>query len=116
VDVPEDEVIRRMSGRWICRGAGHPYHETFSPPRVAGVCDLDGTDLYQRVDDQPDTIRTRMAQQLGALAEVIDHYRAAGTLSSVDGLQGIAAVSEAIDASLAEAGVVPADAAQQAAR
>ena len=116
VDVPEDEVIKRMSGRWICRGSGHPYHETFSPPRVAGVCDLDGTELYQRVDDQPETVRARMAQQLGALAEVIEHYRTAGALSSVDGLQGIAEVSEAIDAALAAAGVMPADAAEQAVR
>lgn len=116
VDVPEEEVIRRMSGRWICRGAGHPYHETFSPPREAGVCDLDGTELYQRVDDQPATIRARMAQQLGALAEVIEHYRTAGTLSSVDGLQGISEVSEAIDQALAAAGVVPAGAAEHAVR
>ena len=89
VDVPADELVRRMSGRWICRAAGHPYHETFSPPRVAGVCDLDGSELYQRVDDRPDTIRARMDQQLGALAEVIDHYRAAGVLRTVDGLQEI---------------------------
>jgi adenylate kinase len=116
VDVPEEEVIKRMSGRWICRGAGHPYHETFSPPRVAGVCDLDGTELYQRVDDQPETIRARMAQQLGALAEVIEHYRTAGTLSAVDGLQGISEVSDAIDAALAAAGVMPAGAAEQAVR
>jgi adenylate kinase len=116
VDVPEPEVIRRMSGRWICRAAGHPYHETFSPPHVAGVCDLDGSELYQRVDDQPDTIRARMAQQLGALAEVIEHYRTAGTLSSVDGLQGIAEVSDAIDAALAAVGVTPAGAGGPAAR
>ena len=56
-----------MSGRWVCRAAGHPYHELFSPPHVPGVCDLDGSELYQRSDDRPDTIRARMAQQLGAL-------------------------------------------------
>jgi adenylate kinase len=105
VDVPGEELIRRMSGRWICRAAGHPYHETSSPPRVAGVCDLDGSELYQRADDQPATIRARMAQQLGALAEVIEHYRATGTLSTVDGLQGIHEVADAIDLALAEAGV-----------
>jgi adenylate kinase len=108
VDVPADELVRRMSGRWICRGAGHPYHETSSPPKVAGVCDLDGTELYQRADDQPDTIKARMAQQLGALAEVIEHYRGAGCLATVDGLQGIGEVGEAIDAALAAAGVHPA--------
>jgi len=108
VDVPADELVRRLSGRWICRAAGHPYHETFSPPRVAGVCDIDGSELYQRVDDRPDTIRARMDQQLGALAEVIDHYRTAGLLRTVDGLQGIDLVAEAIDAALAEAGIRPA--------
>jgi len=110
VDVPSEELIRRMSGRWICRSAGHPYHETSSPPRAAGVCDLDGSELYQRVDDRPGTIRARMDQQLGALAQVIEHYRTAGTLRIVDGLQGIAAVGEAIDVALAGAGVPPAQA------
>jgi adenylate kinase len=113
--VAADELIRRMSGRWVCRGAGHPYHETSSPPRVPGVCDLDGSELYQRTDDQPDTIRNRMAQQLGALAEVIEHYRSAGTLSTVDGLQGIGAVASAIDGALTAAGVVPVTKAGQAA-
>lgn len=108
VDVPADELVRRLSGRWVCRAAGHPYHETFSPPRVAGVCDIDGSELYQRVDDHPDTIRARMDQQLGALAEVIDHYRAAGLLRTVDGLQEIDLVAEALDAALAEAGIRPA--------
>jgi len=106
VDVPEDEVIRRMSGRWICRAAGHPYHEVFSPPHVPGVCDLDGSELYQRRDDQPDTIRVRMAQQLGALRDVIEHYRASGVLQSVDGLQSIDAVAAAIRAALADGGIV----------
>jgi adenylate kinase len=105
VDVPAEELVRRMSGRWVCRAAGHPYHETSSPPRVAGVCDLDGSELYQRKDDEPETIRARMDQQLGALAEVIDHYRRAGILATVDGLQDIHEVAEAIDAVLTSAGV-----------
>ncbi len=105
VDVPGEELVRRMSGRWICRANGHPYHEVSSPPRVAGVCDLDGSELYQRADDQPDTIRTRMDQQLGSLREVIDHYRAAGCLRSVDGLQAIDRVAADIDAQLTAAGI-----------
>jgi adenylate kinase len=115
VDVPGDELIRRMSGRWVCRGAGHPYHETSSPPKVAGVCDLDGSELYQRVDDHPDTIRVRMDQQLGALDEVIAHYRAAGVLTSVDGMQGIDEVAAAIDAALTARGIMPAAAAERVA-
>jgi adenylate kinase len=113
VDVPEDEVIRRMSGRWICRAAGHPYHEVFSPPREPGRCDLDGSELYQRKDDQPDTVRNRMAQQLGALHDVIDHYRAAGVLRTVDGLQPIDTVSASIRSVLADEGIGAADAATE---
>ena len=105
VDVPGEELVRRMSGRWICRANGHPYHEVSSPPRVVGVCDLDGSELYQRADDQPDTIRARMDQQLGALREVIEHYRAAGTLRSVDGLQAIDRVAADIDAELTAIGI-----------
>jgi adenylate kinase len=108
VDVPAEELIRRMSGRWICKAAGHPYHEVSSPPHVAGVCDLDGSQLYQRADDQPATIRARMDQQLGALAQVIEHYRTSGVLRTVDGLQAIDAVAAAIDAVLADAGVTAA--------
>ena len=105
IDVPEDEVMRRMSGRWICRAAGHPYHAVFSPPHTAGVCDIDGSELYQRADDKPDTVRARMAQQLGALAEVIAHYRDLGVLLSVDGLKEIDDVSQDIAAELAAAGI-----------
>jgi adenylate kinase len=105
VDVPTEELVRRLSGRWICRAAGHPYHDVSSPPRVAGVCDLDGSPLYQRVDDHPDTIRRRMDEQLGALDEVIEHYRSSGVLRTVDGLQPVGAVAAAIDGALADAGV-----------
>jgi adenylate kinase len=105
VEVPLDELVRRLSGRWICRAAGHPYHEVSSPPLVAGRCDIDGSELYQRPDDRPETIRARMAEQLGALDEVIAHYRDAGLLRAVDGLKPIATVSAAIAASVDETGV-----------
>ncbi|MEO5965163.1 MAG: adenylate kinase [Candidatus Limnocylindrales bacterium] len=105
VDVPGEELIRRMSGRWICKAAGHPYHEVSSQPRMPGICDLDGSELYQRADDRPDTIRVRMAQQLDALADVIAHYRASGVLRTVDGLQGIHEVAGAINTALSDMGV-----------
>lgn len=105
VDVPTEELVRRMSGRWVCRAAGHPYHEISSPPRVDGRCDLDGSELYQRTDDRPETIRVRMDQQLGALGEVVDHYRASGVLRSVDGLHSMTEVAEAIADVVAEAGL-----------
>ena len=104
VDVAAEELVRRMSGRWVCRAAGHPYHEVSSPPRVAGICDLDGSELYQRTDDRPDTIRARLAQQLGALDDVLEHYRKSGVLRSVDGLRPIGTVADAVAAAVNDAG------------
>ena len=74
IEVPDDELIRRMSGRWVCQAAGHVYNEWTNPPRVPGRCDIDRSELIQREDDQPDTIRARLDLQLASLREVIDHY------------------------------------------
>lgn len=93
IEVPVDELVRRMSGRWICEANGHVYHETNHPPKVPGRCDLDDSPLIQREDDRPDTIRARLDQQLSALAEVSDHYRDLGVLRSVDGLRSAEAVA-----------------------
>lgn len=96
IDVPEQELVARLGGRWICRAAGHPYHQASKPPRVPGKCDVDGSELYQRDDDRPETVRARLDQQLGALREVIDHYAAAGVLVRVDGTRSIDEVSAAL--------------------
>jgi adenylate kinase len=104
VDVAVAELVRRMSGRWVCRAAGHPYHEVSSPPRVAGVCDIDGSELYQRTDDRPETIGARLEQQLGALDDVLEHYRASGVLHTVDGLQPIQDVADAVAATVSGSG------------
>jgi adenylate kinase len=100
IDVPEDEVIRRLSGRWVCAAAGHVYHETVNPPRAAGRCDLDGSQLIQRADDRPETIRARLSGQLGALTDVVAHYRSHGVLHVVDGRQPIPDVADALLAEL----------------
>ena len=102
IEVPIDELVRRLSGRWICRDAGHVYHEQSNPPRVAGQCDLDGSPLVQRDDDRPETIRARLTGQLGTMAEVVGHYAEGGVLRTIDGLQPIAAVTAALEAALAE--------------
>jgi adenylate kinase len=93
VDVPADELLRRLTGRWLCTAAGHTYHETAYPPRVPGTCDIDGSALVQRDDDRPEIVRARLEKQLGALADVVEHYRAAGVLQTVDGCRPIAAVT-----------------------
>jgi adenylate kinase len=93
IQVPADELIRRLSGRWICQASGHVYNEATHPPRVPGVCDIDGSPLYQREDDRVETIRARLALQLGALQEVVVYYRESGVLSTVDGRRPIAEVT-----------------------
>jgi adenylate kinase len=94
IEVPVDELIRRMSGRWVCEAAGHVYNEQTNPPLVPGVCDIDGSPLIQREDDKADTIRARLDVQLVSLREVIDHYARTGVLRAVNGLQPIDAVAD----------------------
>jgi len=85
IEVPEADLVARLGGRWICRAAGHPYHELTKRPIKPGICDVDGSELYQRDDDKPATVQARLRQQLGALATVVDYYRGRGVLRAVDG-------------------------------
>jgi len=93
IEVPEADLVARLGGRWICRAGGHPYHEQTRPPQKPGVCDLDGSELYQRTDDQPATVQARLRQQLGALDAVVNHYRSNGVLWTVDGRRTIEQVT-----------------------
>jgi adenylate kinase len=102
IDVPSDELVRRLSGRWVCREHGHVYNETTNPPRVAGRCDLDGSVLVQRDDDKADTIRARLAIQLSSLRDVVAHYRSTGVLRIVDGVGDIDDVAAAIVDAIAD--------------
>jgi adenylate kinase len=88
LDVPTPELVRRLSSRWLCP-AGHVYNTISQPPRVDGVCDVDGKPLDQREDDRPDVVRERLVHQLAPLYEVVDHYRHRGILSVVDGTQPV---------------------------
>jgi adenylate kinase len=109
VGVREPELRRRLSGRWLCRAAGHPYHVTEHPPRVPGVCDLDGSPLYQRDDDRPETVQARLASQLPPMYDVIDYYAEQGLLTAVDGERPIDEVTDALSQAIA---AVPAPAAR----
>ena len=93
VEVPPGELLQRLTGRWLCSASGHTYHETAYPPRTPGICDIDGSALIQRDDDRPEIVRARLEKQLGALADVVEHYRVAGVLQVVDGRRPIAAVT-----------------------
>jgi adenylate kinase len=98
IDVPIEDLVRRVAGRWICPLCGTPYHEEDDPPRLAGVCDRDGTPLRQRDDDRPEVVRSRLAQQVPPMLGVVDHYERAGIVDRIDGTQPIDAVTEAIRA------------------
>jgi adenylate kinase len=103
IEVPEADLVARLGGRWICRAQGHPYHEQTKRPLVVGVCDVDGSELYQRTDDQPATVQARLRQQLGALDQVVGHYRKHGVLATVDGSQPIDRVTEGLLEAIAAA-------------
>ena len=96
IEVPQAELVRRLSGRWICQANGHVYNETSHPPRVPGKCDLDDSPLIQREDDRSETIAARLAAQLAALDDVVGYYRERGLLRTIDGRQPVGAVTAAL--------------------
>jgi len=104
IEVPLEDLVTRMANRRICSANGHVYNLVSNPPRIDGVCDLDGSDLGQRADDAEATVRARMAQQVPQLLDVVDHYRSRGILTTVDGRQGIDVVTEQLLTALADVG------------
>lgn len=86
IAVPGDELVRRLSGRRVCRACGTMFHITFNPPARAGVCDRCGAELTQREDDREATIRERMDVYGAETEPVLRHYRAAGLLREVVGV------------------------------
>ena len=96
IEVPETALLKRLTGRWICRKCQTPYHEVSSPPKVKGVCDKCGGELYQRADDTEATIRERLKVYFAQTTPLLDYYKAADKLASIDGNQDIKKVSEKI--------------------
>ena len=97
LDVDRDVLLRRLSGRWLCRASeDHVYQELSHPPKVAGRCDIDEAELYQREDDSPATVRARLEKQLPPMFEVVDYYSDRGVLHAVDGDQPVAEVTDAL--------------------
>jgi adenylate kinase len=84
LDVPEDEIVRRLSGRRVCRQCGTMYHVAFDPPAQADRCDRCGGELYQRDDDREETIRQRLEVYHEETAPLIAYYRGAGLLREID--------------------------------
>lgn len=99
--VPDEVLVERLSGRWLCRGCGESYHLVFNPPQQAGVCDKDGGELYQRDDDKPETVRNRLAVYWNQTSPLIDYYAGQDKLVKFDGSQPIDQVESDLLASLA---------------
>jgi adenylate kinase len=89
IDVPSEELVQRLSGRFVCEASGHVYNESTNPPKRPGICDIDGSRLVQREDDKAETIRARLDLQLASLRDVVDHYASTGILRTVDGRRSI---------------------------
>jgi adenylate kinase len=99
VEVPQQVLVDRLAGRWLCSECQASYHEIANPPRRPGVCDRDAGELYQRPDDRRDVVRNRVAVYLRDTLPVVEHYAERGMLRRVDGNQPI----EVVRAELADA-------------
>jgi adenylate kinase len=94
ISVPAEVLIERLSGRWTCPTCGHVYHQVYNPPKVAGICDDDGSAIIQREDDKPATVENRIRVYMTQTAPLIEFYNNRGLLAEVDGTQSIDAVSK----------------------
>jgi adenylate kinase len=100
LDVDFDEVVKRLSGRRTCKSCGHVWHMEFDPPSVPGICDKDGGELYQRDDDQPETVRHRLQVYHQQTEPLIGFYRDAGKLVAIDALGAVEDITERAIAAL----------------
>jgi adenylate kinase len=90
----EDVLVDRLSARWTCRANGHIFNRKFNPPKVNGKCDYDGSELYQRDDDKPETVKRRIQVYLDQTAQLLSYYRDNGKLIEIDGMQTIDQVTQ----------------------
>jgi adenylate kinase len=93
ITASEATLVERLSGRWTCKAEGHVFHAKYNPPKKAGVCDLDGSPLYQRDDDKAETVQRRIQVYFNQTAPLIAYYRERGLLSEIDGAQPIEKVT-----------------------
>jgi adenylate kinase len=100
IEVPDGSLVERLSGRRICAQAGHEYHVRFRPPEREGMCDIDGSELVQRADDEPATIQRRLAVYHEQTEPLIGYYAQRGRLTRVDGDGDPEAVAERLRAAV----------------
>lgn len=97
IEVDPEELVKRLSGRRICKTCGTSYHLQFNPPKVEGKCDKDGGDLYQREDDNPETVKNRLDVNMTQTAPLLAFYNEKEVLSNIDGQQDIEDVFKELD-------------------
>lgn len=97
IDVNVDVLMERLTGRRICRSCGATYHLVFNPPKEAGVCDRCGGELYQRADDNEETVKNRLKVNLEQAKPLLDFYESKGYLKNMNGEQEISKVFEELD-------------------
>ncbi|MDA1329951.1 MAG: adenylate kinase [Chloroflexi bacterium] len=93
IQVPEADLVERLSGRWTCRAEGHIFNEKSNPPKQAGTCDIDGSELYQREDDRRETVQRRIHVYMEQTAPLVEYYREQGKLIEINGDQPIDTVT-----------------------
>ena len=105
INVPVDELVKRISGRRTCRNCNEMYHVVFDPPAQPDVCNKCGGELYQREDDHEDTVRHRLQVYNNATRPLLDYYGKAGLLSQLDGIVRPAEILNRILAKIGERGI-----------
>jgi adenylate kinase len=93
ITAPDEVLMERLAGRWTCRAVGHNFHKKFNPPQKMGVCDFDGSELYQREDDKVETVLHRIDIYQEQTAPLIDYYKKRGVLVEINGSMSIDQVS-----------------------
>jgi len=100
IEVPNEELVERLSGRWLCRICQTPYHIVSSPPKTPGKCDKCGGELYQRFDDREETVKDRLSIFFAQTVPILDYYKKQGKLIKVSGNLGIKGVAREIISAL----------------
>jgi adenylate kinase len=112
LDAPREMLVERLSGRYLCKAHGHVWNIRTRPPKTPRVCDMDGSPLYQRIDDTGEAVQKRLDFFFKETIHLVEYYEARGKLIRIDATKSIQEVNEAIFAALRRMGVVPVMAAQ----
>jgi adenylate kinase len=100
IKASDDVLLQRLAGRWTCRKCGHVFHEVFSPPKTAGICDYDASSLYQREDDTEETQRRRIEIYFERTTPLLKYYDQQGLLVEIDGEQSVEAIQKDLVAAI----------------